>query len=265
MGLQPGECPDAWNTAHPDRVSRVAASYVDAGSRIILTNTFRSNPIALAGHGMEDRTADLNAAGVRASREAAGGRSLVFASIGPTGAMLAAGDRTPDDLRDAFERQADALASARPDGLVIETMGDLDEALLALAAAKRAGMPVVVSMVFDSGRAHDRTMTGVTPEDAGHALTDAGADVIGMNCGVGLANAVTLCARLRSSTTLPIWVKPNAGLPIMVNGAARYTTTPEEFAAAASDIVAAGASFIGGCCGTTPEHIRAVVRMLKHM
>jgi 5-methyltetrahydrofolate--homocysteine methyltransferase len=264
MGLQPGECPDAWNMAHPDRVSRVAAAYVNAGSRVVLTNTFRSNPIALAAHGLEAQADALNAAGVRASRNAAGTGTLIFASIGPTGAMLAAGEKTADDLREAFERQVDALASAGPDGLVLETMGDLEEALLALTAAKRTTLPVVVSMVFDSGRAHDRTMTGVTPEEAAHALTDAGADVIGLNCGIGLDNVVALCTRLRSSTTLPVWVKPNAGLPVMVDGAARYSTMPEEFALAASELTAAGASFIGGCCGTTPEHIRAVVQILRH-
>jgi 5-methyltetrahydrofolate--homocysteine methyltransferase len=264
MGLQPGECPDAWNTTHPDRVSRVAAAYVGAGSRVILTNTFRSNPIALAAHGLEAQADALNAAGVRASRDAAGPGTLVFASIGPSGAMLAAGEKTPGELRETFERQAEALASARPDGLVVETMGDLDEALLALSAAKRTTLPVVVSMVFDSGRAHDRTMTGVTPEEAAHALTDAGADVIGLNCGIGLDNVVALCRRLRSSTTIPVWVKPNAGLPVMVDGAARYTTMPEEFALAASEMASAGASFIGGCCGTTPDHIRAVVRILNH-
>ena len=263
MGLQPGECPDAWNTAHPDRVSRVAAAYAEAGSAIVLTNTFRSNPIALAGYGLEAQTAALNAAGVRASRDAAGERSLVFASIGPSGAMLAAGEKTADELRDSFERQVDALAAAGPDGLVIETMTDLDEALIALAAAKRTSLPVVVSMVFDSGRTRDRTMTGVTPEAAAKALTAAGADVIGLNCGIGLDNVPALTARLRSSTTLPIWIKPNAGLPVMVDGAARYVTTPEEFAQAAADVIAGGASFIGGCCGTTPEHIRAVVRALK--
>ncbi len=263
MGLQPGECPDAWNLAHPDRVSRVASAYVEAGSGVVLTNTFRSNPIALAAHGLEAQTAALNAAGVRASRDAAGTGTLVFASIGPTGTMLAAGERTAAELRKAFERQVDALATAGPDGLVIETMSDLEEALLALAAAKRTTLPVVVSMVFDSGRAHDRTMTGVTPETAANALTGAGADVIGMNCGVGLDNASALCGRLRASTPLPVWIKPNAGLPVMLDGSARYTTTPEEFARAASDIVTAGASFVGGCCGTNPDHIRAVVRTLK--
>jgi methionine synthase I (cobalamin-dependent) len=262
MGLQPGECPDTWNLDHPERVARVAAAYVGAGSRVILTNTFRSNPIALAAYGLDAQTSALNAAGVRASREAAGGAALVFASVGPTGAVLAAGELNPDAVRASFERQADALAAAGPDGIVIETMGDLEEALIALAAAKRTGLPVVVSMVFDSGRAHDRTMTGVTPEAAAEALTAGGADVLGMNCGVGLDNVAALCARLRSSTTIPVWVKPNAGLPVMVDGAARYSTTPDDFARTASDVLAAGASFFGGCCGTTPGHIAAVVRVL---
>lgn len=262
MGLQPGECPDEWNLSHPDRVTRVAASYVEAGSRIILTNTFRSNPIALAAHGIDGKTDELNAAGVRASREAAGSNVLVFASIGPTGTVVAAGELEPDEVRRAFQRQADALASAGPDGLVIETMGDLEEALLALEAARKTGLPVVVSMVYDSGRAHDRTMTGVTPENAATALTQAGADVIGMNCGVGLGNAASLCARLRASTSLPLWVKPNAGLPVVVDGSVRYLTTPEEFAQASSEIHASGAAFIGGCCGTTPEHIRAAASLL---
>ena len=263
MGLQPGECPDAWNLVHPDRVTRVARAYVEAGSRIILTNTFRSNPIALAAHGLEGQAETLNTAGVSASREAAGSNTLVFASIGPSGTMLAAGEKTAAELRETFDQQVRALAAAGPDGFVIETMGDLEEALLALAAARQTSLPVVVSMVFDSGRERDRTMTGVTPEQAAQTLTEAGADVIGMNCGVGLDNVGELCARLRSSTPRPVWVKPNAGLPTMIDGTARYTTSPRDFAHAAAGIIAAGASFIGGCCGTTPDHIRAVATTLK--
>jgi methionine synthase I (cobalamin-dependent) len=263
LGLPAGDPPDFWNLAYPDRVLEVASRYVAAGSRVILTNTFRSNAIALAAHGAADKAAELNAAGVRISRLAGKGKALVFASIGPSGKMLAAGDVREDDLARAFDEQARACKEAGADAILIETMADLDEASIALAAARRTGLPVAVSMVFDSGRDHDRTMMGRTPEQVAAALTEAGADIVGANCGLGMDGYIPVCARLRRATHLPIWIKPNAGLPEVRDGRIVYRTTPEEFAARAPVLRNAGADFIGGCCGTTPDFIRALAAALR--
>ncbi len=261
-GLEPGEPADSWNLLHPDRVEAVARSYVDAGSRIILTNTFRSNRIALAGHGLAGKLEAINSAGVEISRRAAAGRALVFASMGTSGKLLLSGEITPEELSDVFAEQARALAAAGADAIVLETMTDLAETTLAIRAARQTGLPVVASMVFDSGKDKDRTMMGATPEQVAAELTTAGADVIGANCGQGIEGYVAICRRLQAATGLPLWIKANAGLPELAGGRPLYRTTPGEFAAHVPALVEAGADFIGGCCGTTPDFIRAVLNAL---
>ncbi len=177
--------------------------------------------------------------------------------------MLFAGEVTELELRNAFQQQARALADAGVDALVIETMSDLDEALLALAAARSTGLPVVACVVFDTGKDKDRIMTGRTPEQVAEQLTAAGADAVGANCGQGIASYVAICRRLHAATTLPIWIKPNAGVPQLVNDQAVYETSPEQFAEHGPKLIAAGASFLGGCCGTSPEYIRALQRQIQ--
>ena len=263
-GLTSGEVPDLWNLTNPDGVAAVAAAYVAAGSQIILTNTFGANRIRLAEADAADRVKEINAAGVALSRRAAGDDALVFASIGPSGKLLVSGDVSEDELTAAFVEQAEALAGAKPDGLVVETMQDLQEAAIAIAAAKATGLPVVATMVFDSGKDLDRTMMGTTPEQAAAALARAGADVIGANCGQGIAGFVAICARLKAASQgLPVWIKANAGLPTIVDGKAVYATTADEFAAQVPAVIAAGAIFIGGCCGTSPDFIRGLKAVLK--
>jgi 5-methyltetrahydrofolate--homocysteine methyltransferase len=258
LGLGSGECPDAWNLTHPDRVEQVARAYVDAGSRVILTNTFGANRVRLEGHGLADRVAAINRAGVEISKRAAGTRARVFASLGPSGKMLMSGDVTEEQLGEAFAVQAQAMAEAGADAIVVETMSELEEALIAVAAARTTGLPVAACLVFDSGKDKDRTMMGVTPERAAAALAEAGADIIGANCGQGIAGYIPVCARLRKGTDRPLWIKANAGLPEMVSGQATYKTTPAEFAGHLPALLEAGASFIGGCCGTSPDFIRAL-------
>lgn len=263
-GLAIGEFPDAWNLTHPERVEEVARAYVEAGSHVILTNTFGANRLRLAEAGLADKAVEINRRGVEISKRAAGTRPKVFASIGPSGKMLMSGEVTADDLRAAFEEQARALAAGGADALVVETMSDLEEATIAVTAAQATGLPVVASMVFDSGRDQDRTMMGLTPEQAAQGLDAAGADVIGSNCGQGIAGFVNICRRLRAATDKPIWIKANAGLPELVAGRAVYRVTPAEFAQNVPALVEAGASFIGGCCGTSPEFIREIaLRLVK--
>lgn len=259
-GLPVGVCPDGWNLTQPGKVEEVAAAYVAAGSRVILTNTFGANRIRLAEFELADLTVKINQEGAAISKKAAGKQTLVFASIGPTGKMLVAGDVTTDELRAAFTEQAQALKAGGADALVIETMAELEEAQIALDAAKTTGLPVVVSMTFDTG---GRTMMGVTPDQAARHFTTAGADVIGSNCGNGIAAFIPICKELRAATSLPIWIKANAGQPEYVDGKIVYRITPKEFAAYVPAVRAAGANFIGGCCGTSPEHLRAVAKILK--
>ena len=263
LGLASGDCPDAWNLTHPDLVQRVASMYVEAGSRVILTNTFRSNRIALDAFGLAGQTAALNRAGVTISRTAAGTHATVFASMGPSGKLLMSGDVTEEDLANAFDEQARALADAGADAIIIETMSDLAEAKIAVASARATGLPVAASMVFDSGKNNDRTMMGATPEQVVNELVEAGADVIGANCGVGIEGYIPICRRLKGATDRPIWIKPNAGLPELINGTIVYKTTPDQFAAQARTLRDAGATFIGGCCGTSPAFIRSVVSALE--
>ncbi len=263
-GLALDEFPDTWNLTHPDLVAQVAQAYVDAGSRVILTNTFGANRVRLASDGLADKVVEINQAGVRISRSAAikvGAK--VFACIGPSCKMLVTREIGADELRAAFAEQASALAEAGADGLVIETMSDLEEAKLAVLGAKTTGLPVVACMVFDCGRDMDRTITGIKPEQAAAALAEAGADVIGANCGQGIAGFVGLCKRFHAATRLPIWIKANAGLPEVVDGRAFYKTTPQEFASIVPKLIHAGASFIGGCCGTSPDFINAVRKALQ--
>ncbi|MFO1498566.1 MAG: homocysteine S-methyltransferase family protein [Verrucomicrobiota bacterium] len=262
-GLAIGEFPDIWNLLHPERVGAVAESYVEAGSQVILTNTFGANRLRLAGHNLAERIKEINRQGVEISVEAAKGRALVFASVGPTGKLLITGETTEDELQSAFEEQTAALAEAGADALVIETMAEMTEAVIATRAARRTGLPVIACMVFDAGKDRDRTAMGVTIPQAVAALTDAGADVIGANCGQGIAGFVPICARLRAATDLPIWLKANAGMPELVNGRAVYRTTPEAFASHVPELVAGGANFVGGCCGTNPFFVRALLQKVR--
>ena len=263
MDLPTGECPDEWNLTKPDMVRQVAASYVEAGSQIILSNTFGANRVILARHGLADKAVAINIAGAQLSLEAARDQALVFASMGPTGIMLMMGEVTEDEVFAAFCEQADALVEGGANGLVLETFTDLAEAVLAVRAAARTGLPVVANMVFDAGPELDRTMMGQTPELCAEGLLAAGADVVGSNCGKGIEAFEQVCARLHAATGAPVWMKPNAGLPEVVNGKTICRQTAEEFAAHVPALVTAGAGFIGGCCGTTPDFIRAVGANLK--
>jgi len=256
-GLPAGTIPDTWNLTHPEQVADVARAYVEAGSQVILTNTFRANAIAMKGVNAAELDA-INRAGVELSRRVPG-QALVFASIGPTGKLLVSGEITREQVLAAFVAQSQSLASAGADALLVETMSDINEACLAVEAARRTELPVIVSFAFDSGKNKDHTMMGATPEAVAAAMAEAGADAVGANCGVGIERVVSICERLRAATDLPIWIKPNAGMPTVEGSSTRYGTTAESFAAHLSAMRQAGAAFLGGCCGSTPEFIRALV------
>jgi 5-methyltetrahydrofolate--homocysteine methyltransferase len=257
-GLKRGECPDSWNLSHPDQVLEVARQYVDAGSRIILTNTFGASRLSLEKYNIADSAVDINTAGVEISKKAAGDDAFVFASIGPSGRMLITKEATEDELQKSFEEQANAQARAGADGIVVETMIDIVEAGIAAMAAKETGLPVIVSMVYDSGENKDCTMMGNTPEEAVEEMDKIGIDGIGANCGQGIEGFLPLCKRLRQTTNLPIWIKPNAGLPEVVDDKTVFRTTAQEFVKYIPDLIRAGANFVGGCCGTDQGFVKAI-------
>lgn len=264
LGCPAGYCREEWNLSHPDLVGRVATAYVSAGADVILSNTFSANRFTLEKHGLADKVEALNQCGAQISRQAAGAKAWVFASMGPSGKMLVAEEVTEEELYKAFCVQAKALAAGGADAIVCETMTELAEVLAAVRAVKDAcGLPVVASMTFDTGPDHMRTMMGVAAGDAAEQLTRAGADAIGCNCGVGIDGYIKVAQCLRQHTDRPIWVKPNAGLPEIQGGRAVYKESPEEFAAKVPLLLKAGASFVGGCCGTTPAHIAHLATTVK--
>jgi 5-methyltetrahydrofolate--homocysteine methyltransferase len=258
LGCPAGFCREDWNITRPELVQKVAESYVNAGAKIILTNTFGANRFVLDRHHLAENVAAYNRAGAEISKRAAGQRARVFGSIGPSGKMVMMGEVDEDQLFEAFKLQAEALAQGGADALVVETMTELVEAVAAVKAAKTTGLAVAASMTYDSGKNRTCTMMGVTPLQAVAALTDAGADIIGCNCGVGIETYIEVAKILKTATDKPIWVKANAGLPEVENGQIVYRITPEEYAEKARGLVEAGANIIGGCCGTSPEYIRAL-------
>jgi len=244
----------------------VAESYVAAGSQVIITNTFTGNRVILSRHGLADKTVELNRAGAAISRQAAGKGVRVFGSMGPSGQIVMMEEISREELHDAFREQAVALAEAGVDALLCETMTELAEAEIAVRAAKEGtGLPVVASMVFDSGADRCFTSMGDSVEAAAKVLVEAGADVLGINCGVGMGQVMVPLRRLREATDRPIWVKPNAGLPELHQGRVVFKESPEDFASHVPELVRIGVDYIGGCCGTTPEHIRAVAAALAKL
>lgn len=268
LGIRPGQMCDGWNFEQPDKVLQVAKSYVDAGSDVILSNTFSGNRIILAKHGMADKAFELNKAGAAISKRAAAGKAYVFASIGPTGLMPTIGQGSPEELEELFGEQARALEAGGADAIVIETMSDLVEAESALKGALQATrIPVGVSFTFDAGAAGAFTMMGVSVTQAYEMAARNGASFVGANCGRGIETFVSI-ARLFADCggDLPVWIKGNAGLPERdASGNIFYTATPETYAAAVEPLLEAGARFIGGCCGSSPAHIQAVAQKLASL
>lgn len=259
---------DLWNISAPDKVLQVARSYVDAGARIILTNTFSANPVVIARHGAAGRSAEVTRAGAAISRQAAGDQALVFGSIGPTGKLVSLKQISAEEAEAAFAEQARALAEGGADAIVIETMADLAEAKAALRASLAAcDLPVGVSFTFDSGKNKDRTMMGVAPAQAWQLAREEGASFVGANCGIGIDAYINVARQFAAcGSELPIWIKGNAGRPEMeADGSVHYRAGPEDFSRAVPELVAAGVRFIGGCCGSTPAHVKAIVEALDKL
>ena len=268
-GLEPGGCGEAWNTGHPDRVLAIQKKYVEAGSDCLITNTFGGSGIMLERHEHGGEVESINQAGARIAREAFGGKEgYVIGDIGPFGGLMEPyGEVTEESVRDAFGEQARALVSGGVDAIIIETQTSLEELGIGLRAAREAGAPCVIgSMAYDVTFDGEeiRTMMGIGPEDAAEFMAENGADVIALNCGSGVdvAWAARAVERYRRISDLPTMAQPNAGLPELVDMEVVYRQTPEEMTAELSALISAGANIVGGCCGSSPAHLRLFRKLL---
>ena len=266
LGLQHGDAPESWNLAESDKVKQVHRDYIEAGSQIILTNTFGGNGLRLALHNLSDQVVPLNkAAAVNAAEvaENVGGPVVVAGSMGPTGGLLEPlGELTMDEMISTFSEQAAALVEGGVDVLWIETMSDLGEVMAAVEGARAASpqIPIVVTMTFDTA---GHTMMGVSPEKAVEALEQLELAAFGANCGNGVEEIEEVIRKMHTvNPDATLVAKANAGIPHLENGVAIYGASPEMMAAYAERAITAGAKIVGGCCGSTTDHIRAMAKTL---
>ena len=260
-GLERGAAPESLNLSRPQVLEEIARLYLEAGAEILQTNTFGASPLKLAKFGLADKTEEINAAAVRAVRRAAGDRAYVSASCGPSGRLLLPyGDTSESDMADGFLRQMKALLQAGVDAVCIETMSDVREAKLAVQAVRclSATITVMATMTFESTPRGFFTIMGTSIAAACRELESAGADLVGSNCGNGSEQMVDIAGRFRKETRLPLIIQANAGIPELRQGQVHYPESPPFMAARCRELRATGVSVIGGCCGTTPEHIAAM-------
>ena len=259
-GLKPGDCPEAFNLNRRDVLASLARAYLEAGADLIGTNTFGGSPLRLDHYGLGHRAEEINRIGVGLVKEVAGDRAFVMASCGPTGRLLKPyGDVEPEAVFEAFRVQVAAQIAAGADAVCVETMTDLEEARLAVAAVRdvSATIPVFATMTFDRTPRGFYTIMGVTIAQAARGLREAGADVVGSNCGNGIDGMVAIAREFLETTDLPVMIQSNAGLPVATATGVAYPERPEFMAERVADLVGMGVSIVGGCCGTGPEHIRA--------
>lgn len=269
-GLEQGSCGELWNLAHPDRVLAIQRRYAEAGADCIITNTFGGSRIMLQRHSHADDLRAINQAGARITREAFNGREgFVLGDLGPLGAILEPyGDLPQADALAAYQEQATALVEAGADAIIIETQTSLEEIGIAIDAAKAAGAPsIIASLAYDlsQDRSFYVTMMGVMPDRAAAFVEERGANIIALNCGTGMdMNGAALVAKIyRASCNLPVMVQPNAGLPVLENLKAVYKQLPADMALGVPDALTAGAHIIGSCCGSTPDHTRAISEVVR--
>jgi len=265
-GMKGGECPELWNAEHPEKVLEIARSYINAGSNLIETNTFGGNRYKLEYYGLGDQIFELNKTGAEISRKAAGDDNWVMASIGPTGKMTVMGDVTEKDFYRVFKEQSVALAAGGADAIIVETMSAIDEAVAAVKAAKEnTALEVICTFTFEpTVQGEYRTMMGVSPAEASIAAVNAGADIVGANCGKGYEGMTQIIEEIKSVLPeIPVIIQANAGLPELIDGVSVFPATPEEMAGENNLWIKAGVNIIGGCCGTTDRHIHAIRKALE--
>jgi 5-methyltetrahydrofolate--homocysteine methyltransferase len=264
-GLRAGMCPESFNLDKPEVLGEIARLYVEAGADIVHTNTFGASSLNLQSHGLGDHLETINRNGVAAVKRAVGDRAVVSLSCGPTGRILEPyGDAKPDAVYESYEQQFGFAVEAGIDAVTVETMIDLEEAKLAVKAAKSVSksLPVLATMTFDSTPRGFFSVMGVSIEKAARGLEEVGADGIGSNCGNGIEKMVEIAKEFKRVSTLPILIQSNAGLPELQDGRAVYPESPKFMAEKAAELVDLGVAVIGGCCGTTPEHIRLLRRLV---
>jgi 5-methyltetrahydrofolate--homocysteine methyltransferase len=264
-GLARGAAPESLNLSHPEILEEIARLYLDAGAQIIQTNTFGASPLKLANYGLADQTVAINENAVRAVRRAVGERAYVSASCGPSGKILLPyGDTEAEKMSESFKTQMKSLIDAGVDIICVETMSDINEAQLAIQAARSVSpsIPIMATMTFEATARGFFTIMGVTIEKACRELEKAGANLIGSNCGNGSEQMVAIAREFRKFTSLPLLIQANAGVPELRDGQVHYPETPEYMAKMSLELIKAGVAVIGGCCGTTPEHIRAMRAVL---
>ena len=266
-GLAARECPESWCISHPELVQGIAEAYIEAGADIVETNSFGGNPFKLRAYGFAERCGEFNRAAAALAKRAITGKGYVAASVGPTGHILEeeGGDVTTAQLSAAFAEQAVALAAGGADAICIETMASIREAVQAIRAAKQnTQLPVICTFTFNPGAKGFRTMMGVKPDQAALAALDAGADVVGANCGNGIASMIEITGQMRAAAPrTPILIQANAGTPVIEDGKTVFLETPEYMASRVAELLQAGANVIGGCCGTSPAHIRAMAAAVR--
>lgn len=267
-GLAPGAPGELWNLERPQDVVAIHRAYREAGARVLLTNSFGGSRWKLQLAGLEERVVEVNRLAGELARQAAGEDGWVLGDIGPTGRFVAPlGTDSFADFVTIFTEQAEALVAGGVDGIIVETMTALDEARAALEAAQSVtDLPVAVTMTFTPDRSGEgfHTVMGVSAEEAVATLQQAGADLVGSNCGVGSEAMVSIIKRMAAVAAVPLLAKPNAGLPRLEGGRTVYDETPQRFAQNGVAVVAAGAGVLGGCCGTTPDHIRALAAAIRN-
>ncbi len=264
-GLEPGGSPELMNAANPEVIKGMAKHYFDAGSDIVLTNTFGGNKFMLDRYGAGDRLFELNRLAAEHARSVAPEGKFVAGSIGPTGEFIEPlGTATEDELYEIFSEMSKAFEAGGADAVMIETQLAIEEAAIAVRAAKETtGLVVMATMVFDKGPRGYFTMMGVTPEQAVEGLEEAGADIVGTNCGNGIERMVEIATRMRAVTDKYLVVQSNAGLPIIKNGETCYLETPEFMAKHYRELAELPINILGGCCGTTADHIQALVQSVR--
>lgn len=266
LGLEVGDCPEIWNVTHRSDVLGIAQSYIDAGSDMILTNSFGASPPRLEHYGLQDRAFELNEAAAAISREAAGDDHFVLGSIGPSGVIVMMQEVPEETVYDGFRIQVEGLSKGGADAICVETMSEIAEACMAIRAAKEfTDLEVLATFTYaKTVHGYYRTMMGVSPEEMIEAVKDAGADIIGANCGMGFDQMIEIVETIRKvNQETPVLIHANAGMPIVKDGKTTFPETPEMMAPKVKELIDAGANIIGGCCGTGPDHIRAFVREIR--